>query len=565
MTTMADPAPHVQPSLPSRSRRLLKFFGWAAIFGLAYTQAPLYYSNQNQYFLHGLAQAGHGFLAEDWLANTRDPTPLFSLMVQVVATWFDERVFYALYLLILGAYFQAMLGIAARVFPPLAYGLPKLLLATALILVHSGMVRLISARLTGVDYPWYFQAGVAGQYLLGFGLQPSACGVLLVVSLWAYLGGRPGQAVVWACAAAWLHPTYLLAAGLLVLGYQLDEVRSGKTRDALRHGLGALALVSPIVVYSFVRFRPDSPQSFAESQYLLAHFRIPHHTQPRVWCDTIALAQIGWIAAGLAVVWQHRLLNVTALAAGLSLLLSVVTVISGNDTLALLFPWRTSALLVPLATTLILARLAAGGAGWLTSLSHRGALLLRMMAVGVVAACVAAGLCIMVLRLAFHTSPDEAELLAYVRDHKRRGDVYLLPVEAPKIAAAPRGVPSRNKNFTPPPRRDDKGPHIAVDLQSFRLATGAPIFVDFKSIPYWDRDVLEWKRRLDWALRLYAKQAWDDADLAKVTDEGITHVVVPANRPPPHPKLDLIYQDRAYHLYAVRRQSVATFFLAPST
>jgi hypothetical protein len=34
---------------------------------------------------------------------------------------------------------------------------------------------------------------------------------------------------------------------------------------------------------------------------------------------------------------------------------------------------------------------------------------------------------------------------------------------------------------------------ISPDLQSFRLATGVPIFVDFKSIPYKDGEVLQWR------------------------------------------------------------------------
>src|SRR5580704_7472678 len=56
---------------------------WAVISAAAFGLAPLYYSNQNQYFLHGLAAAGRGDLATDWLANTRDPTPPFSAAV----TW----------------------------------------------------------------------------------------------------------------------------------------------------------------------------------------------------------------------------------------------------------------------------------------------------------------------------------------------------------------------------------------------------------------------------------------------------------------------------------------------
>ena len=52
----------------------------AAGFALAHTQSPLFFSNQNQYLLHGLADAGYGHLSHDWLANTKDPTPAFSFL-----------------------------------------------------------------------------------------------------------------------------------------------------------------------------------------------------------------------------------------------------------------------------------------------------------------------------------------------------------------------------------------------------------------------------------------------------------------------------------------------------
>src|SRR5687768_6467571 len=69
-------------SAPTPPRPWLVLFG-AALFALAHTQGPLFYSNQNQYLLHGLADGGHGTLAHDWLANTRDPTPVFSALVAV--------------------------------------------------------------------------------------------------------------------------------------------------------------------------------------------------------------------------------------------------------------------------------------------------------------------------------------------------------------------------------------------------------------------------------------------------------------------------------------------------
>ena len=61
---------------------LLTFISWAFVFAVIYAQSPLYTSNQNQYFIHGLASAGYGYLQQDWLANTLDPTPVFSFLVK---------------------------------------------------------------------------------------------------------------------------------------------------------------------------------------------------------------------------------------------------------------------------------------------------------------------------------------------------------------------------------------------------------------------------------------------------------------------------------------------------
>src|SRR5262245_38939014 len=84
---------------PARFSRILanpatKFGFWALVFSLACGQAPLYYSNQNQYFLRGLAAAGHGSLHDDWLANTRDPTPVFSWLVALTARFLPPATFH---------------------------------------------------------------------------------------------------------------------------------------------------------------------------------------------------------------------------------------------------------------------------------------------------------------------------------------------------------------------------------------------------------------------------------------------------------------------------------------
>src|SRR5215218_2561475 len=84
-------------------------------FAIAHTQAPLFYSNQNQYLLHGLASAGYGYLSADWLSTTADPTPLFSAGVaaayRVAGLWPLQAVYFAL----LMGYFAAAAWLAGRV------------------------------------------------------------------------------------------------------------------------------------------------------------------------------------------------------------------------------------------------------------------------------------------------------------------------------------------------------------------------------------------------------------------------------------------------------------------
>ena len=180
----------------------LRFLFWSVVFGLAYAQAPLYYSNQNQYFLHGLARAGWGHLDRDWLANTADPTPVFSAMVEVSYRWFPEEIFHVYYLLIFGLYLWSMVELFKHLAGDAANPTTRLVFITLLTLIHSAALRWASAQLTGVDYPWYGQAGVAGQYVLGAMFQPSVFGVLLIASIAVFVRGRPILAIVLSSVAA---------------------------------------------------------------------------------------------------------------------------------------------------------------------------------------------------------------------------------------------------------------------------------------------------------------------------------------------------------------------------
>jgi hypothetical protein len=98
---------------------------------------------------------------------------------------------------------------------------------------------------------------------------------------------------------------------------------------------------------------------------------------------------------------------------------------------------------------------------------------------------------------------------------------------------------------------------IPLRMQTFRLATGAPIFVDWKTVPFGDLAVLEWYRRYQLADLFYksqSKQKW--AMLVKLAkEEGITHVVLPTDTfrdLPISSEFTQTFQSQNYTIYEIR-------------
>lgn len=91
----------------------------------------------------------------------------------------------------------------------------------------------------------------------------------------------------------------------------------------------------------------------------------------------------------------------------------------------------------------------------------------------------------------------ETAMMDFVRNTRRSGEVYLIPTK----------------------------------LQDFRLETGTPIYIDFKSIPYAPYEVVEWRRRVLRADRFFREKAEACEALEVLAGEGVTHVVSEAGDP----------------------------------
>ncbi|AMV27977.1 hypothetical protein VT84_26470 [Gemmata sp. SH-PL17] len=530
---MPSPAP-----APTGRVRTLEAVLLAIAFAMAHTQSPLYYSNQNQYLLHGAVLGGHGHLAHDWLANTSDPTPLFSALVAGVYSVHPWGLQPA-YFVVLMAYFLAVRWLVAAVpgFPNTRTA--RITFAALFTATHAAILRWLSVQAVGVDYPWYLQAGFAAQYLLGPGIQPSAFGVLLVFALAAFAHGRPVVACALAAVTCWFHSTYLLPAGLLVLGCVLELMRAGRTRTGIGAGIVALVLVVPVIVFTLWRFDPFGSNA-DRAMHILARVRIPHHCVPSRWFDVVAGVQLAWLMFGLLLARRMPFGRALVVAAIGGAFLTAAQLVLQKDSLALAFPWRISVLLVPVATAVIIARLVA-----CVTPGTRGA----QIAFAGLAGLVVGGVIVTVGGLGYRGA-DEHELYDFVRATAGPGDVYLIPTDFPKVGAG-RGAVSNT--FAPPPRAKEGTNQVPVDLQRFRLATGACLYVDFKSVPYAAAEVEEWARRMKFASALAAEGAWNAPGRhEQLKAERITHIVWPRAKPLAAAYLEETHSDSAYTVYRVR-------------
>jgi hypothetical protein len=372
--------------------------------------------------------------------------------------------------------------------------------------------------LTGTDFVTPLQTGVAGQYILGPIFQPSVVGVFLIYSIAAFLAGRPLLAILCSSIALIVHPTYLLSAALLTVAYLVILAQGQRYRHLLRLGLFALALALPVVITNALVFRPTDAETFARANFILAQVRFPHHCVPDQWLNDQAYFQATFVVLSLWLVRDGRLLTILAVSVIGSLLLTSLQMETNSDALALLFPWRPSVYLVPLALTIFVGQGIALVKVCIPARA-RDTPKLRVACLLLLATFVFVGVRHMLSTSAKLRQSPEYALFAFVRQNKAANQVYLIPVH----------------------------------LQRFRLATGACIFVDYKSHPYKDKEVLEWFDRLHQAELCYGALATRQPELLRelARHYGVTHVVVGRHEIEGEDGFTQVYQDPYYRVLRI--------------
>ena len=512
----------------------------ALAFGVAYTQSNLYESNQNTKFLHGIAQAGFGYLQQDWLAKTIDPLPAFSFLVYLTYS-INQNLFYLQYLILLGIYLFSLTAIVAYLYGS-RKSLPELFaFLGAIFLLHSRWVINMVGKKLGFDLE-LLHDGLAQQYLLGLEYQNSTFGVLILLSFYLFLIRKYFWAALCLGVAAILHSAYIFSAALVTLAFclsllweNLSAARAAGKIDARAWlqalkkpfwlGLFILAMVLPVLWYNAAYLGPTSPSIFAQAMHIQVYERIPYHSLPSVWLNTGAYIQIAIMLVGLVLAWRSRLFPVVfSLFLG-GLIVTVIQVVTSSDDLAMLAPWRVSVLLVPLSTALIV--------GWLVHVIYawvapRLQNMQWAIVLGSVVAMIAFTQLGWMLQKDYGTSYRNnriAKMMDFAVQNAAPGQVYLVP-------------PKEN------------------DYDNFRLYTGIPIYVNWKSTPYKDAEYLQWYQRVQLADQFYNAKGQQRCDLLNqiVSDGGVTDVVIQGKLATLDcPSAAEVFRDTRYSVYALSR------------
>lgn len=483
---------------------------FVSCFGFAITcyQLPLFALNQNTYFLAGMSAAQYGFLSRDWQATRTDNIPLFSRLVSLLHSLGVDWIWYLIMICLAAAYAAALISVVrqcdARASKPVAhYGI-----LAGLILLHGGWLFSSwlppTAILNGFERARrVFVEGVAGQYTLGYFVEPSTFGVLILAGISLFVARREYLAILCISAAALFHPTYILHAFVLTTAMAWRLCNEKEHLSALVVG-AILALTQlPNVYYLYTTFAPSNAVVFADAQSILIRERIPHHANVLEWMSVSSGVKCIIMGSGWYLSKSNKRLFVM-LTGGLASAvgLTILQVVTSNASLALAFPWRMSVWLVPLCSAVLATYLLKAVCRLLDG-SLKGK---------------------------FRQSLWENRWLR-VALAASLGLLIVLSVQANSRTDAKKRMPVTE--FVKEFRQPDQNYVVPLEFEAFRLTTGVPVYVDWKSHPYKDVEVIEWFERVSRVRRFMEAKSGQEAlrALERIRDEAeVSHVLLPMGK-----------------------------------
>lgn len=426
--------------------------GLAAVIASISPLARPFYSNQNQYFAHVIGPDSPR-LQKDWFINTIDPYPIFTRLAKLI--W-DAFGFNGIMAAAWMATFIAVYAIflIAKVHRP-EFSNVQLALVTSL----------IGLTMPLCGYRWSAFTGVADQYLINENniLQPSSFGVLLLLAVpfWykIVLGQATnmrltiGIALTLTTVACAVHYTYLIVTMIAAFGVLIATWprKSWKLTANISLSVFVVGIVTALSnPQMFKLLGSTAGQALAQQRF--AFERIPHHTLITNWAKTdLLLAAILLFSAFLLRSKRDlELMRWILVTSSIALVSAIVVLVTKSTQLALLFPWRVTVIVVPVAAVVVfcwfIPKLKANLSTYFLALSL----------------CVTVAMAVMIGIGSGPHGAKRIEAVALVQNAQPEG-IGLIPLLE----------------------------------QEVRLNANSAVYVDWKSPPYVGADLVEWWRRID--------------------------------------------------------------------
>lgn len=418
---------------------------------------PLFYSNQNTYFLHGLASTDFGNLEQDWLAKTKDPFPIFSYLVKILYPIGGKINFIVMYYLILIIYFWTLFGIITNILN-LTNLYSKLCVYLIIILLHSNELTILTNKLINFDLRSFLTEGVAGQYLIGKSIEPSIFGFFILISLYFFIKGKIGLSILFLVITVYFHSSYLITVLIFFTGYSV-YLLSHKYKNYSKLVFFFISLIVPVIVF-YLSFYLPLGSTDGDAKKILYNYRIPHHANIAYWFNIESTFKYLLLVLSIFFIKNKKFQIILTVPIILLVLLSIIQLITNSIELGLLFPWRISVILIPLLSIIIIYQVTFGLFEKSLSLNTRSYLIFPIISFVFLISIL--GIKNYKTYMNTYTFNITDKLFNYVRQKRQIDDQYIVPLQ----------------------------------MENFRLETGVPIFIDFKSHPYKSEELVEWYRRV---------------------------------------------------------------------
>ena len=437
----------------NKQKNIIFYLILSILFAFTIQQFPFFQGN-SLHLLHAIKNFDLNKLQNDWVANQTNHLPLFTYFNHILLKFLPINILHIVHFFLLLSCTFFIFLICKIEFSNLNTRYISLVWFSVFILVY---------------HEHSFFGGVAGQDIINEGYQPASFGVLFFIGIYLFLINKNYYAVIFICLAASFHPTYVLHSGFLMIGIGTYFFSKKEYKNLFKVLTLYSFLILPITIYIIYNFLLIDKQLVIEGQNILLN-RIPHHALIENWFSYKDIFSIMIYVISLFFIFKNKRIFIPLSIFGLiSIFVSMVQFLSENQSLAVAFPWRSSVILMPISTMIILS--------FLIEKYFTKKINTKII-----------GVSLFIILVSFYFTKNH-----FIDDNNK---YFYKKIEITKKI---------NKNYNSIERL-----LIPVNLTFIRMNTGLPIFVDWKHFAFKYDEIIFWKKRMNLTESFFESKSYEE-------------------------------------------------------